>query len=150
MSFAEDEEIVFQQTVEWLSSNFSSSPTLIKQMVNGFQLDSFTCTFDNKKDLCFYDLTIKVTKHEVYRKDKLVHLNHLEFDVLHYLAIHHGQVLSKEQIYEAVWKLDYENSSQSVINIIYQLRKKLEPNPSFPIFIKTVIGVGYKFINQGE
>lgn len=103
-----------------------------------------------KTELCFYDLRIKVLQREVYVKDILIHLNHLEFDTLYYLAIHHGQVLTKEQIYEAIWKLDYENSQQSVINIIYQLRKKIEPNPASPIFIKTVIGVGYKFINQDE
>ena len=104
----------------------------------------------DKTELCFYDLKIKIREREVYVKDKLIHLNHLEYDTLFFLASHPGQVLSKEQIYETVWKLDSENSQQSVINIIYQLRKKLEPNPTFPIFIKTVVGVGYKFINQGE
>lgn len=147
-SFSETEEQIFQQTIEWLSSRLSSSPVYIMQIVNGFKIDPYSCSFDNKKDLCFYDLTIKAIKHEVYIKDKLIHLNHLEFDVLYYLAIHHGQVLSKEQIYEAVWKQDYENSSQSVINIIYQLRKKIEPDPISPMYIKTVIGVGYKFIRN--
>ena len=103
-----------------------------------------------KTELCLYDLKIKIREREVYVKDKLIHLNHLEYDTLIFLASHPGQVLSKEQIYVTVWKLDSENCQQSVINIIYQLRKKLEPNPTFPIFIKTVIGVGYKFINQGE
>ena len=104
----------------------------------------------DKTELCFYDLKIKIREREVFVKDKLIHLNHLEYDTLIFLASHPGQVLSKEQIYVTVWKLDSENCQQSVINIIYQLRKKLEPNPTFPIFIKTVIGVGYKFINQGE
>lgn len=49
VSFSETEEQIFQQTVEWLSSRLSSSPVYMKKIVNGFQLDPFTRTFNNEK-----------------------------------------------------------------------------------------------------
>lgn len=42
IEFAEEKEMVFQQTVEWLSSKFSSTPILIKKSVNGFHINPFT------------------------------------------------------------------------------------------------------------
>lgn len=44
VAFADNEEQLFQKTIEWLSSRLSSSPVYIKQIVNGFQLDPFTRT----------------------------------------------------------------------------------------------------------
>lgn len=48
MEFTEKEEVLFQQTVEWLSSNLDSTPTLIKQQISGFHIDPFTRTFTNE------------------------------------------------------------------------------------------------------
>ena len=55
------------------------------------------------------------------------------------------QEASREQIYKAVWKEDEKYSSNTVQNTICRLRKKLEPDPHRPIYIKTIIGLGYKF-----
>ena len=58
IEFRENEEAVYQQTVEWLSSKLNSSPTFINQIATGFQIDPFTRTFTNDKGQSIY-LTAK-------------------------------------------------------------------------------------------
>lgn len=74
-----------------------------------------------------------------------------EFATLSLLAKHLGWVFTKEQIYEEVYKnalsIDIDNI---VYCLIYGLRKKIEPNPRYPKYIRTVKGVGYKFIISEE
>jgi len=47
--------------------------------------------------------------------------------------------------FEAVWNMDSDSCHSSVMGVIYNLRKKIEPDGKNPIYIKTVLGVGYKF-----
>ncbi|WP_243422933.1 winged helix-turn-helix domain-containing protein [Pseudoflavonifractor phocaeensis] len=71
-------------------------------------------------------------------------LNHGEYAMLYCMASSPGQVFSKAQLYEAAWGEAYLHGTKSVENIIWRLRRKLEPDPRNPIYIKTVIGAGYK------
>ena len=73
-----------------------------------------------------------------------VRLNHGEYAMLYCMASAPGQVFSKAQLYAAAWGEEYLHGATSVENIIWRLRKKLEPDPRNPIYIKTVIGAGYK------
>ncbi|MFQ6805542.1 MAG: helix-turn-helix domain-containing protein [Lachnospiraceae bacterium] len=73
-------------------------------------------------------------------------MTHLEFSVLLYLAQQPGRVFSQQQIFEAVWNEDSDTCRHAVVNIIHQLRKKIEPDPAHPIYIQTVIHTGYKFL----
>ena len=66
---------------------------------------------------------------------------HHEFFTLLYLASHLSWVLSKEQIYEAVWKADPEHCGAAVANVVYLLRRKLGDG-----YIETVVGSGYRFV----
>lgn len=54
-------------------------------------------------------------------------------------------MFTQTQIFEAVWNMDSESCHSSVVNVIYNLRKKIEPDSKNPTYIKTVLGVGYKF-----
>ena len=75
-----------------------------------------------------------------------VRLNHGEYAILYCMASSPGQVFSKAQLYTAAWGEEYLHGTTSVENIIWRLRKKLEPDPRNPIYIKTVIGMGYKMV----
>ena len=68
-----------------------------------------------------------------------------EFDLLHYLAKHAGQVFSREQLMDAVWDFDFAGDASTVTVHIRRLREKVEEDPSRPRYLKTVWGVGYKF-----
>lgn len=126
MEFTENEEQLFQQTVEWLSIQLCATPALIKQQVVGFQIDHFTRTFTNALEQNVY-LTAK------------------EFDLLYFLYSHKGQVFTKEQLYDNVWGHEHITDTRNLTSFIRKLRKKIEPNPNSPEYIITVWGVGYKF-----
>lgn len=126
VAFADNEEQLFQQTVEWLSSKLSSSPVFIKQQTVEFQIDPFTRTFTNDKGENIY-LTAK------------------EFDLLYFLFCHKGQVFTKDQLYENIWGYNYLSDTKNLTSFIRKLRKKIEPFPDSPQYILTVWGVGYKF-----
>ena len=75
-----------------------------------------------------------------------VRLNHGEYAILYCMASSPGQVFSKAQLYTAAWGEEYLHGTTSVENIIWRLRQKLEQDPRNPIYIKTVIGMGYKMV----
>ena len=70
--------------------------------------------------------------------------NHGEYAMLYCMASSPGQVFSKAQLYEAAWGEAYLHGTNSVENIIWRLRRKLEEDPKHPGYIKTVVGAGYK------
>lgn len=77
-----------------------------------------------------------------------IDLTFTEFEILHLLARNPGRVFSKEQIYNSVWKEPYFGDYNIVMSQIRNIREKIEDNPSKPIYIQTVWGVGYKFNNK--
>ena len=90
------------------------------------------------------DLEIHHEQGRVLMAGREVELNHGEYAMLYCMASSPGQVFSKAQLYEAAWGEAYLHGTKSVENIIWRLRRKLEPDPRNPIYIKTVIGAGYK------
>ena len=60
-----------------------------------------------------------------------------------FLASNRGIVLTWTQIFEAVWNMDSNSCHSSVVNVIYNLRKKIETDSKNPTYIKTVLGIGY-------
>lgn len=75
------------------------------------------------------DFIINPAKRQVFLKGNVLNLTRKEFDLLFYLASHAGQILSREQIYRAVWNEDSAyNVDESVKSHIKSLRKKLLPS----------------------
>lgn len=95
--------------------------------------------------LTFPNLEIRINEQTVYHNGIPVPLTHHEFFTLLYLAQHPFWVLSKEQIYEAVWKADPEHCGAAVANVVYYLRRKIGDG-----YIETVVGSGYRFVGVGE
>lgn len=79
------------------------------------------------------------------REDNEIELTYTEFEILLLLAQNIGRVFSKEQIYNRVWKEPYFGDYNIVMSHIRNIREKIEDNPSKPIYIQTVWGVGYRF-----
>lgn len=93
--------------------------------------------------LSFPGLEIKQNQRRVFQDGEEVSLTRLEYSTLVYLASNPGIVLTRTQIFEAVWNMESESCQSSVANVIYNLRKKIEPDSRKPIYIKTVLGMGY-------
>ena len=95
--------------------------------------------------LSFSGLEIRQNQHRVFMDGEEVSLTRLEYSTLVFLASNPGIVLTQEQIFETVWNMDSDSCHSSVVNVIYNLRRKIEPDSKNPTYIKTVLGVGYKF-----
>lgn len=95
----------------------------------------------SKSVLTFPNLEIRINEQTVYHNGIPIALTHHEFFTLLYLAQHPSWVLSKEQIYEAVWKANPEQCGAAVANVVYSLRRKIGDG-----YIDTVVGSGYRFV----
>lgn len=92
------------------------------------------------------DLFIDKERFEVRRKKAWISLTPTEFSLLDILASAPDRVFSRMQLLEkAMGGAYYEGAERTIDTHIRNLRKKLEPDPSQPIYIVTVYGVGYKF-----
>ncbi|MDR2581348.1 MAG: response regulator transcription factor [Fibromonadaceae bacterium] len=92
------------------------------------------------------NMTIDRNAYRVYLDDIEVTLTTKEFELLYYLAINKGNVLSKEQIYDKIWGEGNYGELEAVKVYINRIREKIEKNPSKPERIQTVWGAGYRFI----
>lgn len=98
-----------------------------------------------KTKLIFRGIEIDAINRLVYRDGKEIKMTFTEFEILHLLASNPGRVFSKEQIYNNVWKEPYVGDYNIVMSHIHHIRDKIEDDPSRPIYIQTVWGVGYRF-----
>ena len=72
-------------------------------------------------------------------------LTALEFELLSTFLSYPGRVWNRTQLIEKLWGSDFYGDERVVDTHVARLRKKIEPDPANPTFLKTVIGVGYKF-----
>ncbi|QUG43662.1 response regulator transcription factor [Psychrobacillus sp. INOP01] len=94
-------------------------------------------------DIVIGPLTIQPDAYLVLKREETIELTHREFELLHYLAKHIGQVMTREHLLQTVWGYDYFGDVRTVDVTIRRLREKIEDNPSHPTWIVTRRGVGY-------
>ena len=89
------------------------------------------------------DLEILPDAFVAQKRGEDIELTHREFELLHHLATHMGQVMTREYLLETVWGYDYFGDVRTVDVTIRRLREKIEGTPSRPEDILTRRGVGY-------
>ena len=99
----------------------------------------------DEKPLTVGDLYIDALRRIVKIRDTQVTLTAREFDLLWLLAHHPQQVFTREQLLNRVWGYEFFGDDSTVTVHIRRLREKIEHDPSKPMYIQTVWGVGYKF-----
>jgi len=90
-------------------------------------------------------LRIDPAAYRVTRAGKQVPLSTLEFRLLYYLAARPNKVFSRDQLLDAVWGTDRFVTPRSVDVYVRRLREKIEENPQYPSYVKTIRGAGYLF-----
>ena len=100
-------------------------------------------------DLVVGELTIHPNAYMVTKKEEEIILTHREFELLHYLAKHLGQVMTREHLLQTVWGYDYFGDVRTVDVTVRRLREKIEDKPSHPNYLVTRRGVGY-FLRNPE
>lgn len=105
-----------------------------------------TCANKRKQRYLKFDgLQINENTRVVIKGADEIELTFTEFEILLLLAQNAGIVFSKERIYDAVWKEPYIGDHNIVMSHIRNIREKIEDDPSKPVYIQTVWGVGYRF-----
>jgi DNA-binding response OmpR family regulator len=92
-------------------------------------------------------LEVNFRLYECCRNGKAVSLTNHEFELLKYLIRNRGQVINRDELLNEVWGKDVFVTPHTVDTHMANLRKKIEDDPSRPRFIKSIRGVGYKFIS---
>jgi len=82
----------------------------------------------------------------LYRNDAPVEMNAKEYKLLKYLMQNPNRVFTKKQLYQAVWDDDSFNDDNTVMVHISHIRNKIEDNPKEPVYLKTIRGIGYRFV----
>ena len=129
LTYNDTEETVVEKIINTLADNIQLEPMQIAPV----------------SVLSFPGLEIRQTQHRVLKGGEEVSLTRLEYSTLVFLASNPGIVFTRTQIFEAVWNMESDSCHSSVVNVICNLRKKIEPDSKNPTYIKTVLGVGYKF-----
>ena len=91
------------------------------------------------------NLVINTEERSVKIKDKTIMITPNEFDILYTLAINKGTVLTREQLIQKVFGLDFDGFDRTIDVHIKNLRKKIEEDSKSPRYIITVVRTGYKF-----
>ena len=95
----------------------------------------------------FEHLSIDADAHEVFAGDETVALTSTEFNLLLELVRHAGRVLTREQLIDRVWGVNFYGNDRVVDVYVGQVRRKLE-EATGEALIQTVRGVGYKFVDE--
>jgi DNA-binding response OmpR family regulator len=94
----------------------------------------------------FGNVTLDFKKYQAEVEGKAVDLSAREFDLLRYLIEHAGEAVHRSDLLDKVWGYDVTTTTRTVDTFVFELRKKLEADPSRPEHILSVRGVGYKFV----
>lgn len=105
---------------------------------------------DETNEIELGSLTIHPDAYIVSKRGEMIELTHREFELLHYLAQHIGQVMTREHLLQTVWGYDYFGDVRTVDVTVRRLREKIEDNPSHPTWIVTRRGVGYYLRNPEQ
>lgn len=100
---------------------------------------------NNEGVLKFKDLTIDPQTRNVAINGEEIILTAKEFDLLYHMALHPRQVFTREQLLENIWGFSHYIDPGTVTVHMRRLREKIEKDPTSPVYIITVWGIGYKF-----
>jgi DNA-binding response OmpR family regulator len=96
----------------------------------------------------FGDVEVDLRQRTATRAGVPLGLSSREFSLLEYLIVHRGETVTREQLLQAVWGYDSLTLTRTVDVHVAKLRRKLEVDPSSPVWLLTVHRVGYRFVGQ--
>ncbi|WP_373898630.1 response regulator transcription factor [Haloimpatiens sp. FM7315] len=146
----EDDELIgFQLGIDhYVTKPFSPKTLIARVKAIIRRTNSSTSTSDNTKDLNNINgICIDKLCHKVSIDNIEINLSPKEFELLHYLILNKGIVLTREKILDTLWGIDYLGDLRTVDTAIKRLREKIG---SKSYLISTIRGVGYRFEVKNE
>jgi len=136
---------------DYMTKPFSLSELVARINAHLRKQDRWLQDHSGKMNIIQIDhLEINKNEYTFSRDKKYIPLSAKEFELLFYLIQNRNQVFSKNQLLDAVWGYDSYGDENTITVYIRRLREKVEVDPSCPIYIQTVWGVGYKFSTQNH
>lgn len=133
---------------DYITKPFSPKEMVARVKAHFRRYYEMSNTVDKKDRLTFKDLVIDISSHSVNVKGKEVLLSAKEFEVLKFFAMNPNKVLTRDEIFDHVWDYQSYGDINTVAVHVRKLREKLEEDPSNPVYIQTIWGVGYKFVGE--
>lgn len=138
---------------DYVTKPFSTRELIARVKANMRRLNVVAASEDAEResnDITVGALVIQPDAYLVQKRGESIELTHREFELLHYLGQHIGQVMTREHLLQTVWGYDYFGDVRTVDVTIRRLREKIEDNPSHPMWIVTRRGVGYYLRNPEQ
>ena len=137
---------------DYVTKPFSNRELVARVKANLRRQEVVTSAVEDGReaDIQIGDLTIHPDAYTVTKRGENINLTHREFELLHYLAQHQGQVINRENLLQTVWGYDYFGDVRTVDVTVRRLREKIEDNPSHPPWLITRRGVGYFLANPNQ
>ncbi|WP_429976208.1 response regulator transcription factor [Enterococcus sp. DIV0086] len=98
---------------------------------------------NNQYEIEYNGLIINKNTRKVILLDEEIKVTPIEFEIIYYLLLNIGVVVTSEELFKAVWKESYMDSNNTIMAHIARIREKFHEKPRDPSYIKTVWGVGY-------
>ena len=92
--------------------------------------------------------TIDLNDLKIFTPNKIIQLTVMEAELLRYLLERAGKIVPRKEILEKVWRVHEDTDTRAIDNFVVRLRRYLEPDPSNPVHLLSVRGVGYRFLLQ--
>lgn len=136
---------------DYMTKPFSLSELVARIKAHLRKQDRWLLDNTEKVDLIQIDhMIINKNEYTFSLNQKHIPLSAKEFEMLYFLMKNSNQVFSKTQLLDAVWGYDTYGDENTITVYIRRLREKIEVNPSCPVYLQTVWGVGYKFSTQNH
>ncbi len=127
------------------------SPSLFLAKANALLRRAWTVPAEALDSLQVGNLRLDPARRMLEASDgSRIKLTNLEFRLMHLLTSHPGRTMETETLIERVWGYSGIGDHNLLKNVVYRLRRKIEPNPNSPHYIHTEVGVGYKFMLSEE
>jgi two-component system alkaline phosphatase synthesis response regulator PhoP len=158
MLTAKSEELDKVLGLELGADDYLTKPFSIRELIARIKAILRRLEIDQEKssgepeapELKFRDLIIDLEKRKVTLAGDKIDLTAKEFDLLALFAKNPGRTYNRQQLLDIVWGYQFDGYDHTVNSHINRLRSKIEKDPSNPTFIKTVWGVGYRFVEHEE
>lgn len=155
MLTAKDEEIDKILGLELGADDYITKPFSVRELIarikanlrkvdiNSASKDERQSKGDTSEKIKIGKLVLDLDKFETRINDKLINLTLREFEVLKFLALQNGQIVTRETLLEKVWGYEYYGDIRTVDVTVRRIREKIEKDTSSPKILITKRGVGY-------
>ncbi|GHV24346.1 DNA-binding response regulator [Clostridia bacterium] len=151
---ARTEEVDCVLGLEMGADDYITKPFSIKELcarVNAvIRRNEYTRTVEDEEILKCGNIVMNLGRRTVTKDNNVINLTMKEFDLLSLLMAARGRVLDRHHLMEKVWDVNFSGDARTVDVHIRYLRQKIEDEAEKPNYVRTVRGVGYRFISEDE